>query len=70
MIRTKLHTLGLFPPVSGEPVKGCVRKSEGKGRGPGEGEGHLEGVEREKEVGTKGGVIASKGGGEKQRTPA
>lgn len=31
MIRTKLHTLGLFPPVPGEPVKGCVRKSEGRG---------------------------------------
>lgn len=33
MIRTKLHTLGLFPPVSGEPVKGCVRKSVGEGTG-------------------------------------
>ena len=28
MIRTKLHTLGLFPLVSREAVKGCVRKRE------------------------------------------
>lgn len=41
------------------------------GEGTERGEGHLERErEREKEVGTKGGVIASKGGGEKRRAPA
>lgn len=29
MIRTKLHTLGLFPPASGEAVKECVCVWEG-----------------------------------------
>lgn len=56
VIRTKLHTLGLFPPVSREAVKGCVRKS-GRVR-----EG---GTFREK--GTKE-VWLQAGGGEKQHT--
>lgn len=56
MIRTKLHTLGLFPPVSGEAVKewgvGGLRKRGSKQKR----EGCLE------KWGDKGGVTARVGG--------